>query len=271
MYRDEPLVCNNVSKKGGASPPFRNGPYDMDQGITMDGGRFTKDIQRYMLTEWFEQIPQLNATIDQVYTTEAARIVNKNFEVLGTNASDDDVTFASTVGGIQIQTDGADNDQVIVLPHLDTNQTAWTGVLWGTENQVVWEAIIRTGASVSDIIIWAGLKLTNTSTVATDADQAFFRFDAGVANWEATYSIGGTDTEQDTGVAVSASTNYYLRIEVDSDRKAHFFINDDEVHVSSALTNDVDLIPYIGVQANGAAAAKTLNIVRQSISRIIFE
>ena len=31
-----------------------------------------------------------------------------------------------------------DNDQVIVLPHLDSSQTAWTNILWGTENQTHW-------------------------------------------------------------------------------------------------------------------------------------
>lgn len=228
------------------------------------------NAERYELSSRFERLPQLNATIDQVYTVEAARASSQDFEILGTNASADDVTFSSTVAGIQLQTDGADNDQVIVLPHLDTNATAWSGIKWGTENQVIWECVLRTDASVADVTLYAGLKLTNTSVVATDADQAFFRFDGGVDNWEATTSIAGTDSEVDTGVVVSASTNYYLRIEIDSARKAHYFINDKEVHVSGALTNDVDLIPYIGIHAN-TGAAKTVHLVKQKISRLVFE
>jgi len=228
---------------------------------------------RYELEECFKQKPGVNADIiidlnaDDAAALVAFVIANRDFEVLGTGSSTDDVTFGTTVAGILLTTDSLAAQEVIIAPHLDTNQTAWSTIKWGTENQVVWEAVIRTGASVASIVIWAGLKLTNTAVVATDADQAFFRFDANVANWEATYSIGGTDTEVDTGIAVAADTNYYFRIEIDSDRKAHFFINDKKVASSTAMTNDVDLIPYIGVQGN----AKTLYIVKEKISRIIYE
>lgn len=214
---------------------------------------------RYELVDKFKRLPQANASISVVY--------NLDFEILGTGASDDDVTFNTTTAGILLTTDSSASQQVIVLPHLDTSQTAWTQTKWGTENQVIWECLLRTGASVASIVIWAGLKLTNTSAVATDNDQAFFRFDGNVANWEPTYSIGGTDTELNSGVAVSANTTYHLRIEIDADRKAHFFINDDEVGVSTALTNDVDLIPYVGVEGN----AKTLILIEERISRIIYE
>ena len=39
---------------------------------------------------------------------------------------------------------------------------------------------------------------------------------------------------------------------------------------SAALTNDVDLIPYIGIEA-GAAAAEAINVHYQSMSRHVFE
>ena len=39
---------------------------------------------------------------------------------------------------------------------------------------------------------------------------------------------------------------------------------------TGALTNDVDLIPYIGIEA-GAAAAEAVNVHYQSISRHVFE
>jgi len=244
-----------------AAPPYRNGPYTNDQGLTQTG-RWTENPNRFFLLENFNHLPQLNGSVSIVY--------NRNFEILGTNASDDDVTFATTVGGVQLQTDGADNDQVIVLPHLDTSQTAWAGVLWGTENQVIWEAVIRTAAIATETI-WAGLKLTDTSVIATDDDQVMFRgATATDTNWQLIYSIGGTDVAVDSGVAIAANTNYHFRIEIDSDRKAHFWINDQEVATSTALTNDVDLIPYIGLQAN-SGAAKTMNIVWEKISRIIFE
>ena len=105
--------------------------------------------------------------------------VNPNFQILGTNASDDDVTFATTTAGLLLQPDGADGDQLVVAPHLDTSQTAWTGTLWGTENQLQWECCIRTDAAdIDDTTIWSGLKLTNTPTMATDANQAYFIYGA---------------------------------------------------------------------------------------------
>jgi len=250
-----------LSRLGVSSPSYSSGPYYWDQDLT-HYGRYSENPNRKTLVERFNRLPQLNASV--------AVSTNLDFEILGTNASNDDVTFAATVGGIQLQTDGADNDQVIVLPHLDTSQSAWTGIKWGTENQTVWEAVIRTDA-ITACTIWAGLKLTNTSVVATDDDQAFFRYAAASdTNWQCVYSIGGTDVSADSGVAVAANTNVYFRIEIDSDRKANFYINDVKVAQSTALTNDVDLIPYVGIHAN-AAAAKTLNLVSEKISRIIFE
>ncbi len=255
-----------------ASPPYGNNDALVMSNALRHNGLvdLSANFDRYELVAQYDRLPQLNATIDQVYTVEAARAASQDFEILGTNASDDDVTFSATVAGVQLQTDGADNDQVIVLPHLDTSATAWTGIKWGTENQTEWECIIRTDASVAALTIWAGLKLTNTSVVATDDDQVFFRFDAAVANWEATTSIGGTDTETDSGVAVAANTVYKLRITINSSRIAKFYINNVLVHTTAALTNDVDLIPYVGVHAN-TGAAKTIHLVKQRISRIAFE
>jgi len=250
------------SRTGIAASPYTNGPYTWSEDVTFYG-RISESPERYGLSEDYAQRPMLNASVGIA--------ANVDFEILGTNVAEANVTWATTIGGLELKTATTSGDQVIVLPHLDTLQSAWTGVKWGTENQVIWEAVIRTGASVAAVVIWAGLKLTNTSVVATDDDQAFFRFDASAdTNWKAIYSIGGTDSSNDTGVAVAANTNVYFRIELDSDRKAHFFINEVEVLVSTALTNDVDLIPYVGVQT-GAAAAKIINLVSQRISRIIFE
>ena len=256
-----------------AAPPYRLGPYKWDQDME-HSGRFdpSGEFDRYTLTENFAKLPQLNATIDGVYTGEVVRNCNTDFEILGTSASDLDVTFSTTVAGIQLQTDGGSADQVIVLPHLDSLYSAWTGVLWGTENQTEWECILRTDASIADVTIWAGLKLTNVSVVATDADQVFFRFDGGVANWEAVTSIGGTDTETDTGAAniVAINTTYKLKVKIDSARVATFFINNTLVHTTAALTDNIDFIPYVGVQ-DTTAAAKTIVLSKEKISRIIFE
>lgn len=250
---------------------LENRDWRIKQNLQVDGF-FIRSPGRYYLEEFFVQRPGLNGDLDQVYTVEVARSLSKNFEVLGTNAVTACSVFSATEAGVVLTTTTGDNDQVVVCPHLDTDHTAWTSVKWGTENQTVWECAIRTGASVAAIMMWAGLKLTNTSTIATDADQAFFRFSSDDANtyWMVNYSIGGVDVETSSAVTVSASTIYKFRIEIDSARKASFYINDVFILKTAALTNDVDFIPYVGVQTC-TTAAKAMTICYEKINRILFE
>jgi len=213
--------------------------------------------------------PSLNGDIQNA--AEATRMIaDPDFEVLGTNASSDDVAFYAE-GGIKMETDGANHDQVILLPHLDANQSAWTQVTWGSDKQTKWQCHIKTGSAITNTVIWAGLKLTNTSVTATDDDQAFFRYQDGInsGKWQAINSIGGTDTSTDAVVTVAADTEYVLQISIDSSRIARFYIDGVLVKTSAALTNAKDLIPYIGIQGEGAAEAKHLYVFGQSISRVI--
>lgn len=269
--------------KGPASPPYTNGPYDMSEAVVYNYP-VVEGSNRYVLLENFNQRPQLNAVVNAAFTNAdatnaantaikvASNLASRDFEILGTNAAAAGATHGTTVAGLEMTTAGADNDQLIVLPHLDTNQTAWTDTLWGTENQVCWEAVMKTDSAILTTLIWAGLKLTNTPVIATDADQAYFRFstDDSDTNWRIIHSIGDTDVNNDSGVAVAASTIYYFRIEIDKDRLAHFFINNKEVYRSSAMTNDVDLIPYVGIQAL-AGAARSVWLAKQKISRYVYE
>ena len=211
--------------------------------------------------------PGLNADIQNA--TEAVRMIaDPDFESLGTNATSGSSTFAAE-GGITLTTAGADNDQVILLPHLDASQSAWAQVTWGTDKAAIWECEVATGAAITTSIIWAGLKLTNTGTTTTDNDQAFFRYQNGVAGgaWQYNYSIGGTDTETSTGVTVAVSTKYHLKIVILDTRAAQFWVDGVLIGTSTALTDATDLIPYIGVQASGAAAARAITVYGQAISR----
>ena len=260
------------------------------------------DARRKYLFEAFYQRPGLNAIniIDPDANDAAALAVtqaaNKNFETLGTNYTTALTTFSATQAGITMTTATADQDQAILLPHLDTNQTAWSGTKWGTENSVEWECSISIPA-LDNQKVWAGLKLTNDQLVATDDNQMFFKYQSDAtnseafttfANWHFVHSIGGTDFISRLPIAVEADTQYHFKIEVDSDRKAAIFVNGIQYNVTGtsgstggtavttgttktgALTNDVDLIPYIGIE-NGAAAAEVLNVHYQAISRNVFE
>ena len=259
------------------------------------------DARRYYLCEPFYQRPAINADIDQAYTVEVARAANRNFEALGTNMTTALATFPTTSAGVLLTTAGADQDQAIVAPHLDTNQSAWTGVKWGTENSVEWEASIMLPA-IDNQKTWAGLKLTNDQLVATDADQVYFKFQTDATNSESftdftklhfIHSIANTDFISQLPITVEANTPYHLKINIDSDRKATIFVNGIQYNVTTtsgstggtavtavqpgkqvvktgALTNDVDFIPYAGIEA-GAAAAEALNVHYIACSRNVFE
>ena len=275
--------------------------HDRTQGFGL------RDARRYYLYESFAKKPGLNAVsiidpdADSASALAAYVIANRDFETLGTNMTTALTTFPGTSAGIKMTTAGADQDQAILLPHLDANMSAWSKVLWGTENQVEWECSIMLPA-LDNQKVWAGLKLTNDQLVATDDDQIFFKFQSDAtnseafttfANWHLVHSIGGTDYISKLPIAVAANTPYHLKIAIDSDRKATIFVNGVQYNITStagstggtavtaveagkaatksaALTNDVDLIPYIGIEA-GAAAAEAIDVHWTSISRHVYE
>ena len=266
-----------------------------------------KDARRYYLYESFAKKPGLNAVAiidpdaDSASDLAAFVIANRDFETLGTNMTTALTTFSATHGGILMTTAGADQDQAILLPHLDTNQTAWSGTKWGTENSVEWECSISLPA-IDNQKVWGGLKLTNDQLVATDNNQIFFKFQTDATNseafsdftyWHVVHSIGGTDYISVLPITVAADTIYHLKIAIDSDRKATCFINGVQYNITStsgstggtavtavqpgvaaaktaALTNDVDLIPYIGIEA-GDGAAEAVNVHYTAMSRHVFE
>lgn len=235
---------------------------------------------RVELHEAFTTLPQLSAVTQapatDTYTT-AAFLANQKanhfWEVLGTNAVSSDVTLG-VEGGCVLATHGANNDSTIILPHLTAGQSPWTTLTWGTDRSTRCEATIVTGSSVASVMIWFGLKATNTPVGGTDDNQAYFLFDTGAAAsatyWHTWSSNNGTDTE--TAVtstaagapgAVAASTKYHLVIDIDSSRVARFYINGYLVPGATALKDTTDLIPYFGVKAlTGAAKSATIYKLR---------
>lgn len=246
---------------------------------------------RFELEERFLQRPALNAVIglpgsDSTSPTAAAflayNVANKDFEVLGSNMTTALCTFADG-GGITITTAGGANttDAAILTPHLDTTQSAWAATKWNTADEISFETVIKPVA-VTTTKIYAGFKLTNTNVAATDDNQVYFVFDTAdtlsvsTTNWVAVSTRAGVaDIAIDTGIAASIA-NTVLRIQVDQNRIPYFFINGVLVAVGNgtettgvttstgALTDDIDLIPYIGCiqKTNSTAAAVTIRSLR---------
>lgn len=239
---------------------------------------------RYKLEEYFSRKPQSNATmVIDADANDAAALAkyvkaNRHFELLGTNADDAKVTYNSTKAGINLATNGgASTDSMIILPHLDFltdqntgAQTAWTGVLWGTENSVEWSCAITTDSNIADHMIYAGLKLTNAHASATDANQAFFFYDSSKTilsnqtatdTWHFCHSIGGTDYIVNTGLTVATDTSYRFRISINSSRQISIFINDEQYGAATVANGDtgVNINNGSGYGTSGSPVAMTVD------------
>ena len=231
---------------------------------------------------------------------------NQNFVLGGNNAGG--VQVSSNTGrepsfaGIKLVTGSTDNDFTVLTPRdAETempggvDSSAWSAVPFGTENKIEFSCAISTGSTITDSAIWAGLKLTEVGTYATDANQAYFLYasndDLGAlttnGNLHFVYSVAGTDYITDLGITVTASTVYNLRISFDENRKISVFVNNIQYGLvttataggatqsvsttrSLAMTDDVDLIPFIGVQTL-TTSSRGIQIGFVKISRDLYE
>ena len=226
-------------------------------------------------------------------STDTTTITTKNsdFELQGTNHTTGAITFNTSIAGINNLTGSKINDQMIIVPHQDTNQTAWNGITWNTNDEVIWECAIRTGGSISNTAFWAGLKGTSVGGYATDNHQAYFLYSSDDtmgalttnANLHFVYSVSGTDYITNLGIVVAIDTVYKLKIVIDSDRKVSIYVNGKVYGLvitetsggstqsnigqkSVALSTGNPLNPYIGVETLSASTS-SINIFYQKISR----
>ncbi len=238
---------------------------------THDGGVFFPDESalhrssgRYYLEEFFSHLPQVAPGLSAAH-------VNTYFELMGVNVADDNASYSAEFAGIQLSTDAAGSgDQCVVTPD-DTLgppiSSGWRGINWGTENSTEWECAIRTDSDITAITLWAGLKKSFTPVIATDPDQVYIYFEPGAsANWRVIDSISNTDVNTDSTVAVVADTTYLFRISIDSARQARVYIDDVLVRQTSVLTDNIDLLAFVGVQAD-EAVTKVFHLAYEKISR----
>tara|TARA_Y100000015_G_scaffold42906_1_gene51393 strand:- start:135 stop:1688 length:1554 start_codon:yes stop_codon:yes gene_type:complete len=236
-------------------------------------------------------------------------IPNQNFVLGGTSSGSvqisGNVKRNADFAGIQLATGTTDNDFTVLTPRdgetempSGTDSSAWSAVKFGTENKIDFSCAISTSSSIADMSFWSGLKLTEVGTYATDANQAYFLYasndDQGTlatnGNLHFVYSVAGTDYITDLGITVTVNTVYRLRISIDENRKISAFVNNIQYGLtstptttsaggvtettttskSSALTDDIDLVPFIGVQTL-TTVAKNLQIGYLKLSRDLYE
>ena len=236
--------------------------------ITCDG--VVSPSTRYKLEEYFAQTPGING--DLASATEATRVPrNRNFEIQGTNSTSNLCTFDTTRAGILLTTDTANDDEMVILPHQDTNQSAWGNVTFGTENSTIWECAVTTHATEANakntVRYVAGLGGSATLLDAAQnhsqyTDQVLFYYDSDNAasgdmlqyqgttsTWHCVYSNNGTDYVTNLGLALDEGTTYRFRIEIDSNRRASVFINDEQYGLTA-----ISGVGDTGVNVNGAVS-----------------
>ncbi len=196
--------------------------------------------------------------------------------MLGSGAVSTDAVL-SAEGGVTLATHAAGTSSTYLAPHLNTGQSPWTTITWGTDQESCVEYDVVTGASIANnVVIYAGFKITGTSVVITDDDQAYFRFSSGQSSgqWECIYSVGGTDYVAASGVTVAASTRYFLKVGYDDGRFPFFIIGTGTttnaslvVQGANAMTDATDLVPYVGL-LEASASAKNLRVLGIAASRL---
>lgn len=217
-------------------------------------------------------ISKITATVNLLTSGLGNQLASKMWMLSGTNAVSSNVAI-SAGGGLTLTTTAAASDQMIVGPRTGTVNAA--GVASGRYPS--FECYVETGASITSTTIAAGLKLTATPVVATDDDQAFFRYEAGVASgyWQLVTSNAGTDTTTSTSAtfpksfvmpAVAASTFYGLRFEIQQNFAIKFWI---QIGVlgdwnlvyqspANAVRTGITLLPYVILQTATGAKSITL-------------
>ena len=232
-------------------------------------------------------------------------IPNQNFVLTG-NASvtDQSVIWATSHAGINIATAAVDNSPVTVWPRSSSDvgfgggtaaPTAWRGIGFGTENKTEFKCAISTDASIADLGIVAGMKLTSTLAFGTDANQCAFIYGSDDtlgtlttnANLHFIYSIAGVDYITDLGLPLAVNTTYKLIIKIDSNRKISIYVNGKQLGLATtsvaggvvqavstqkslSLTDDIDFLPVIGCQTF-AASGKSMQIHYIKMERDLFE
>lgn len=190
-----------------------------------------------------------------------------DWEIQGTNAS---ATTQSSELGQAVATAGADDDQAIIVPHQDTNQTPLaTGI--NTDQEPIVEFLIRTKGNISSMKLLAGLKADLDAGV-DDADLALFEYDTENSSDSGKFhALTTNSTTSDDGVTdkvAATNTLYRLRIETSTSRNCRFYINGVKKFTSDPLQAGTTLYPVLALQAL-EASAKTIDAIAWRLSEVL--
>lgn len=249
---------------------------------------------RVVFSEKWDLIPRKEAIFNVGGTyaqgeMEKALLANPDWEIVGTNSTAASAARA-TNGLIRLTTTTTSGDSVILSPLSEatiladgSNSGTYTSKFQATRWDTTKCPWARFQVVLSDLTTgtaWAGFKLTNVDTVATDDDQAYFRIAStdGAGTWDIVTSTGGSDEVASTSIDYVEDKLYILDVFIDKSRYAHYgisTINADGNIVSNwfrstaQVTNSlVTLKPFVGVKT-GASAEAFIDVGEVVVSREI--
>lgn len=240
----------------------------------------------FLYVERFMKLPVLDADITpgtpgSPSNAELGDLLGASNTILpvdlqGTNST----AFVADGGGILTTTGTNTSDSRVYVPRETILGSTLEGSILGTlqfrpDNDPRFETRILGGTSIeTDATLWHGFKLTNTPTLATDADQAYFTVVNGAITLN--YSVGGTDYTQainssttatgfnrksnlPSNLTFSGGDEYTFTVRI-IDRIPYFYVNPgngSDLLVgwgSNQMTAAAALIPVFGIQTDSDAA-----------------
>lgn len=221
-----------------------------------------------------------------------------NYAIIGTHGHIPSYDNSSGYSGVKITTAAVQNDQAILFPNLLEDNSISKGVFkTGSELEFETSVIFPVVSDTPDYSFVAGLKLTGTPLVATDATQAMFIYGndtplvasnslASNTNLCFVYSIGGDDYITNLGLPIVGNRVYHLKIKMNKQRKLCVYVNGVQFGLtttvtadsssmgslatntydeSSAITNDIALFPIVGLQISSTnSRSLVVNYIKYS-------
>lgn len=216
------------------------------------------------------------------------------FTITGINSKIPSFDGTNGYSGVKLTTNAAVNDQSILFSNLSSDTAISNGLFKpGSKLEFETSVVFPSIPDPVDYSFVAGLKLTSTPLVATDATQAMFIFGnstplvggstlASTTNLMFAYSIGGTDYITNLGLPIVADRVYHLKIKMNKQKKLCVYVNGIQFGLTStsgsmgtlatnsydeslAITDSTGLYPIVGIQiASTNARSVVVNYIKLS-------
>jgi hypothetical protein len=218
-----------------------------------------------------------------IFSTPGGDIVKNNYFTLqGTGFPT--IEYDSNYSGVKLTTDASTtSSQGLIFTDSSAHNNPVSNGGLKTNTLVEFETSITLPSVAADFSLIAGLKLTNTPLITTDANQAMFIFGqdeplvdsanlASNATLHFVYSVAGSDYITNLGLTMVADREYHLKIVINKQRKISIYVNGIQYGLTStayssgnygnnatnaydesvALSDSISLYPMIGVQNSDA-------------------